>query len=223
MSRVILNFDESENLGRDGRFFTIACVESSNIKPLINVMKKAELKTKKTFPSFKNCDEIKSSEAYPIIKDYYYRKIVSKDIKIRYVTSDLFHVREDLLEDENLLYNYMLQFIVVPVAKKKGVKQLDLYLDKRTIKVKSTNSFHDYISIKLKYELGLDIEVNIKYVESQNSYPVQAADFIANAINSYYEYNYGYYFDTLRPKIVQHEKFPRKYFQKDISKMLLYK
>src|SRR5699024_12146249 len=115
---------------------SIAGVESSNNKTIINVMKKTEIKTKKTFPSLKNCDEIKSSETYTIIKDYYYRKIVSKDIKIRYVTSDLFHVREDLLEDENLLYNYMLQFIVVPVAKKKGVKQLDLYLDKRTIKVK---------------------------------------------------------------------------------------
>lgn len=217
MDKVILNLDESGNLGKDGRYFTIACIECNNIKPLINVMKKAEIKTKRKFGAFKYADEIKASEAYPLIKDYYYKRIASKDIKIRYITSDKQHVKKQLLEDENLLYNYMLKFLIVPIAKRENVKKLDIFLDKRTIKVKSTNSFKDYISIKLNYELGLDVDLTIRYVESQNSYPVQAADFIANAINTYYEYNYDYYFNILKPKIVQHEKFPYKFFGKEKS------
>lgn len=214
MNKVILNFDESGNLGRDGRFFTIACIETYNVKPLINIMKKAELKTKRTFEKFKNANEIKASEAYPVIKDYYYRKIVSKNISIRYVTSDLHYVKRALLEDENLLYNYMLNFIIVPIAKYKYLDEIDIFLDKRSIKVRSTNSFRDYITIKLKYEMGLDIKINVKYVESQNSYPIQAADFVANAINSYYEYKYAHYFNILKPKIIQHERFPRRHFGK---------
>jgi len=212
MTKVILNLDESGNLGSDGRYFTIACIETKNVKPLINVMKKTELKTKKKFKSFKNVEEIKSSEAYPLIKDYYYRKIVSKDICIRYITADKKHVKKELLDDENLLYNYMLKFLIIPVARRRNVRAIDIFLDNRSIKVKSANSFKDYITIKLKYELGIDIDLRVRYVESKNSYPVQAADFVANAINSFYEHKYDMYFNLIRPKIIQHEKFPRNKF-----------
>lgn len=217
MTKVILNLDESGNLGSDGRYFTIACIETTNVKPLINVMKKTELKTKQTFEKFKNADEIKANEAFPLIKDYYYRKIASKDIAIRYVTADKPYVKSRLLEDENLLYNYMLQFIIVPIARKQNVKALDIYLDNRSIKVKSANSFQEYISIKLNYELNLNVDLNVQYVESKNSYPVQAADFVANAVNAYYEHGYTPYFDILKPKIIQHEKFPINYFGKPIN------
>jgi hypothetical protein len=210
--RIVLNFDESGNLGKQGRFFTIACVEMTNTKPLSNVMKKAALKTKMTFPEFSGNKEIKASDSYPAIKDYFLRKIASKDLFVRYIVADLHHVKKQLLADENLLYNYMLKFIIEPVAVKKGLKQLVINLDKRTIKVESTNSFENYIKIRLNYELNLDLTIEVNYIESQNSYPIQAADFIANAINSYYEYGYSYNYDIINNKIVQKELFPRKYF-----------
>jgi hypothetical protein len=212
--KLILNFDESGNLGKQGRYFTIACVETTNTKPLSNVMKKAVLKTKKTFAEFETNDEIKASDAYPLIKDYFLRKITSKDIKIRYIVADLHHVKKQLLDDENLLYNFMLKFIIEPVALKRGLKHLIINLDKRTIKVESTNSFENYIKIRLNYELNLDLKIEVKYIESQNSYAIQAADFIANAINSKYEYGKGHDFNykTIEDKIVQKEHFPRSYF-----------
>jgi hypothetical protein len=210
--RIVLNFDESGNLGKQGRFFTIACVEMSNTKPLSNVMKKAALKTKMTFPEFSESKEIKASDSYPPIKDYFLRKIASKDLFVRYIVADLHHVKKQLLADENLLYNYMLKFIIEPVAVKKGLKHLVINLDKRTIKVESTNSFENYIKIRINYELNLDLTIEVNYVESQNSYPIQAADFIANAINSYYEYGNSYNYDIISNKIVQKELFPRKYF-----------
>ncbi|WP_243299729.1 DUF3800 domain-containing protein [Bacillus litorisediminis] len=210
--KLVLNFDESGNLGKQGRFFTIACIEMENTKPLSNVMKKAILKTKQKFPEFMAQSEIKASDAYPPIKDYFLRKIASKDLKIRYIVADLHHVKPRLLEDENLLYNYMLKFIIDSVATKKGLKHLVINLDKRTIKVESTNSFENYIKIRLNYELNLDLQVVVNYIESQNSYPIQAADFIANAIYSKYEYNYSYNFDLISHKIVHREHFPRRLF-----------
>lgn len=211
---MILNFDESGNLGRSGRYFTIACVCSTNMKPLINVMKKASLKTKKTFPNYSDFIEIKAKDSYPLIKDYFLNKIVSKNIDIRYIVADLTHVKKALIDDENLLYNYMLQFLIVPVAKRKDVTELILNLDKRSIKVGSINSFADYIKIELNYKLGLNVQVEVNYYESQNSYSIQAADFVANAINAKYEYNLNYFYDLLKPKIVQSELFPRKFFGK---------
>lgn len=211
---LILNFDESGNLGKSGRYFTIACVGSNNMKPLVNVMKKTALKTKQTFAKFSDFTEIKAKDSYPFIKDYFLNKIVSKDIDIRYIVADLHHVKKSLIDDENLLYNYMLQFLIVPVAKRKDVTKLVLNLDKRSVKVGSINSFSDYIKIELNYKLGLNIAVEVNYFESQNSYSIQAADFVANAINSKYEYNLNYFYDILKPKIVHNELFPRKLFGK---------
>lgn len=217
--RLILNFDESGNLGKKGRYFTIACIEMPYTKPLTNVMKKAVLKTKQNFSDFQNIDEIKASDSNPIIKDYFLRKIASKDLTIRYIVADLHHVKPKLLEDENLLYNFMLKFIIEPVAMKKGLKHLVINLDKRTIKVESTNSFENYIKIRLNYDLNLDLDIEVNYIESQNSYPIQAADFVANAINSKYEYGHCYNYDLISDKIVQKEQFPRRFFgqQKVVS------
>src|SRR5699024_10365827 len=181
MSKVILNFNESGNLGKDGRYFTIACVETENTKPIKNTMRKSILKTKKTFSKYSNHNEIKATHANPVIKDYFYRRISSKNIKVRYIVADLNFVKPELIRDENLLYNYMLQFIIIPVARRKGIDHIEINIDKRTIKVQSENSFRDYIMIKLQYELGLNMEVSINYYESHNFYAIQAADFVANA------------------------------------------
>lgn len=72
--KIILNFDESGNFGKQGRYFTIACVEMENTKPLSNMMKKAVIKTKRKFPEFVTHKEIKASHATPPVKDYFLGK-----------------------------------------------------------------------------------------------------------------------------------------------------
>jgi len=217
MGKVILNFDESGNLGKKGRYFTIACIETTNSKPLKNVMKKSILKTKKSFDKYKSYKEIKASDANPVVKDYILRKIISKEIQIRYIVADLNHTKKELIEDENLLYNFMLQYLIIPVAKKRNTDQLEINIDMRTIKVNSVNSFQDYIKLKIKYELGLDVDIKVKYFESHNSYAIQAADFVANTVNSFYEYKNNYhYYDILKDKVCHRELFPRSKFGRDL-------
>lgn len=211
--KIILNLDESGNLGRMGKYFTIACVETDNNKPLNNVMKKAILKTKLAYPQFKDHQEIKASDSNVVIKDYFIRKILSKEnVSVRYIVADKEHVKPQLLEDENLLYNYMLHFLILPVARKKNLKELVINIDKRSIKVKSAKSFEDYIILKLNYELGLDIKITVTYFESHNSYAIQAADFLANAINSKYEYGIDTYYNLIKNKVVRADHFPKGSF-----------
>lgn len=118
------------------------------------------------------------------------------------------------MEDENLLYNYVLKFLIVPVAKKRGLKRLIIILDKRSIKVKSANSFEDYINIILRFELNLDIEIVVKYLESHNSYAIQAADFIANAVYINYEFENNYFYELIAQKIAFGDRFPNNNFGK---------
>ena len=65
------------------------------------------------------------------------------------------------------------------------------------------------------YELNLDVDVTVNYLESHNCYAIQAADFIANSVYSYYEYNHDYFYNILKPKVVQRELFPYKSFGKE--------
>lgn len=205
---MILNFDESGNMGKQGRYFNIACVGGAEMKPLENVIGKSILKVKKEFPQYADLREIKASHSNPSIKDYILNKIISKDIFIRYIVADLKYTNSNLIEDENLLYNFLLKKLIIPIAKEQINKKLTLNIDKRSIKVGSTNSFEDYIKIQLNYELKLNIDIKVHYIESQNSLSIQAADFVSNAIYAKYEYNNNYYYDILKPKIQNFEKFP---------------
>lgn len=108
----------------------------------------------------------------------------------------------------------MLKFLIVPVAKKRGLKRLIIILDKRSIKVKSANSFEDYINIILRFELNLDIEIVVKYLESHNSYAIQAADFIANAVYINYEFENNYFYELIAQKIAFGDRFPNNNFGK---------
>ncbi len=111
----------------------------------------------------------------------------------------------------------MLKLLIVPVAKMQGLKRLIIILDKRSIKVKSANSFEDYINIILRFELNLDIEIVVEYLESQNSYAIQAADFIANAIYTKYEFENEYFYKLFDQKISFHNLFPPSNFGKPYS------
>lgn len=208
---LYLYLDESGNFGSAGRYFTIAAIETNNPKPLQNVMKRTVLKAKKRFPKYAKMNEIKASHSSPIVKEYFLRKIVSKtNLSIRYVAMDKHFVRDELLDDENLLYNYLLKYLIVPVVTKNNPSRLAITLDKRSMKLKSENSFEDYINIILRFDMGYDLDIVVNYVESQNSYLIQAADFVSNAIYTRYEFGYEYFMNILMPKVVDEIHYPSK-------------
>ena len=76
-------------------------------------------------------------------------------------------------------------------------------------------SFKDYIKIEVNYELDIPLPIDVNYYESQNSILIQAADFIANAVNAKYENGHEYFYDIIKPRIDHVEHFPRKYFGTD--------
>lgn len=156
--------------------------------------------------------EIKAGDSYPPIKEYYLRKLSAKDLDVYYVVARKSCIYSNLKEDKNLLYSYLLHFVVLKIAKKENYDSINIILDNRSIKTKSTNSFEDYIKIKLIYELRLSCAINVKYVESSSNYMIQVSDFIANAIWTKYEYGYTFFYDIIAEHIKYREKFPRKCF-----------
>ena len=63
---------------------------------------------------------------------------------------------------------------------------MNLILDNKSIKVKSLNSFEDYINLHINYELRLNSKINVEYRDSKagDAFNIQAVDYIANAVGS---------------------------------------
>ena len=159
-----LIFDESGNLGKDGRYFVISCIETKNPKSLHNIVKKKLLKAKVMFPEmkFRGC-ELKAFDAFPAVKYHMLESICSKNICISYIVIDLNHVDEHLLKDNNLLYNYACKILIKDIVLK-GEKEpiLNIWFDNHTTKVHSRNSFSDYIKLELIYANCLNMKINVE-------------------------------------------------------------
>ncbi len=212
-----LIFDESGNLGNSGRYFVIACIDTKNYKSLHNVMKNKLRIAKKQFPELAllHSNEIKAKEAYPCIKYHILETIAKKELSISYIVADLKHVKPALLKEKNIFYNYLMRLLIDRlVSQKDNGNTINIICDNHTNKVGSVNSFEEYIKLHLIYEKNYDIQLNVEYMDSddRHAYPVQAADYVANALYGYFEYTDGLYYSQFKSCIDKKLKFPSKTF-----------
>lgn len=214
-----LIFDESGNLGNSGRYFIIACIDTRNYKSLHNIMKKKLSIAKQMFQELAclHSNEIKAKDAYPCIKYHILETIANKDISISYIVADLKYVKPNLLVDKNILYNFLMKLLIDKlVSDKDNHTILNIICDNHTTKISSGNSFEEYIKLHLLYEKEYDINLNIVYMDSddRNAYPIQAADYVANALYGWYEYHDDIYYNRFKNKIYKTLKFPYGNFGK---------
>lgn len=220
MKEYFLYFDESGNLGSDGRYFTIACILTENPKGLQNKMKKVLNYIKKNYDYVKwNKYELKAASCTPEIKRIIYNALSKKDIEVSYIVADKVYIDDILKRDKNCLYNYLLKLLLDNYKFKFRNNKINIFLDNRSIKVKSQNSFSDYIKIHFNYELRLNCKLNIEYLNSEgkNAYNIQAVDYIANSIYAKYEYNYNDYYEIYSDKVKFFELFPQSKFGKSFE------
>lgn len=214
-----LIFDESGNLGSSGRFFVIACIDTCNYKSLHNVMKRKLGIAKQQFQELAclHSNEIKAKDAYPCIKYHILETIAAKDLTISYIVADLKYIKPALLKEKNILYNYLMRLLIDRlVSEKDNNTSLNIICDNHTTKIASGNSFEEYIKLHLLYEKNYDVNINVVYMDSddRNAYPVQAADYVANALYGFFEYGDKIYYERFSAKIHNDLYFPYKDFGK---------
>jgi len=212
-------FDESGNLGNSGRYFTIACIDTTHFKSLHNVMKKKLGIAQKLFPELASLhsNEIKAKDAYPCIKHHILEILTGKDLEISYIVADLHHIRPYLLEDKNILYNYLMRLLLDKLVNEGDNNSvINIICDNKTTKVKSINSFAEYIKLHFIYERGYDLKLNVVYMDSddKNAFSVQAADYVANALYGMYEHGNSSFYDCFKEKICIACEFPYANFGK---------
>ena len=213
-----LIFDESGNLGQNGRYFVISCIDTTNAKSLHNIIKNKLKIAKKKFPELNiHSHEIKASEAHPCVKYHILESIISKDITVSYIVADLQYVEPNLLIDKNIFYNFIMKILIDKLVKDNDKNtKLNIISDNKVTKITSKNSFTDYIKIWLNYERRLNMDINVEYKDSNDgsAYIIQAADYVANAVYSYYEHSQSIHYNIVGSKLNIVEEFPRDKFGK---------
>lgn len=108
-------------------------------------------------------------------------RIISKSdsFKIISITVNKIKVFDSLRKDKNIFYNYVLGLLL-----KSEIVQhndVEIVLDKRTIKVSHGESFPDYIKTEI-WGQGLDINIACEFVESTKNKMIWFVDWYANFI-----------------------------------------
>lgn len=210
MTEINIALDESGNFGSDGDYIVVGGLQYYSTKPIANFMKRQELKFRKLYPNSFEREEIKHTNAFPAMRFYYIDKIVEKSECLHYCVSNKKRIDKGMLDDENILYNYMVYRIVNRViAKNNNVKKLNLILDNRTVKITRRDGLTDYIKGKVYFDLNRpDIEINITMFDSKQSRVIQAADFIAGCVYHYYTHKNYLCYNVVKKKLDCSYRYP---------------
>ena len=200
-----------------GRYFVISCIDTYKIKPLSNIMRRKILVAQHLFPELAvlHNHEVKAKDAYPCVKYHIAECIVKKEVSISYIVADLRHIKPTLLEDKNILYNYLMKILLDQIiSEKDNGSVIHIMYDQHTTKVGSTNSMEEYIKLHFLYDKGLDIKLDFKSFDSDdaNAFHIQAADYVANAIYIHYEYGTSDYFRIYSQILNKQLLFPFRNF-----------
>lgn len=105
------------------------------------------------------------------------------------------HIRKD----ENKLYNYMIGLCLLDHMCSFDV--VNLHPDKRSIKVESGKSLHDYLQVQLWFEKKKETVLLTIPRESHDHPGIQFADMLAGIVQGRYEDNLMPEFLTIAPKL----------------------
>ena len=199
--------DESGNLGYNEGYFIIAMIIAHDPKRIKNIIK--------SFCRWHSLSEVHATNLDFPKKQFLINKLTKQqDYNISYIIADKMMIKNKyLFENNNLLFNYPLSFLVKDIIKA-NTDDIYLHLDNRTQKVASVNSLKEYIQIKAYAEWGFTKNLFFEYRDSKESKTLQMADLVANCIRrKYYWRNNDFY---SRLNIVKSIKFPQAIFRDEI-------
>lgn len=192
-------FDESGDLGfatGSSRHFVITFLSVPGGKALTRMVRKVRREYDIPVGT-----EMKAFNATDPYRDRLLSMVSRLDnLDIYYIVAKKERVEERLREKTNILYNYIAGCLLVPFCKR--FDRVMIFADARILKVPGGLGFNDYLFLKLRYDEHSDVKLEISHILSQNSYGIQAADFVSRAIFRRYEVNDWSDYNIIKPKIV---------------------
>ncbi len=207
--------DESGNLGRSGRFFTMAAIVCGCAKAatrLKRIMKQACLEYA---PGDQPLPEIHATHLGFERKQKLISKMITRaDHQVFILAADKRHLSFQLAaQNRNIGYNYLAGILVKGIVRKFD-EDICLTFDERSTKVTSRDSLLDYLRMKASFEWGYRRRLEFCQADSRQVYCLQAADLVANVSYRAYQYQHTHLLDLLRPRIEQVVEFPYAKFNR---------
>ena len=151
--------------------------------------------------------EIKFSRASPSLRLDLLQRILRLDIDIYTIVVKKTNVNIHLRNDKNILYNYIVNLLLVPYLENIRPVDIRLIADLRISRVAKGMRFADYLKYKLYYEKALyDIDLDILFYDSLRSYGLQDVDFISGSIFKTYERRDKQYYELTKSRICMEKK-----------------
>jgi hypothetical protein len=189
--------DESGDLGKHGsNFFVIACLSTTNVKPLGRIIKK--IRQRRLKKKLRELPEIKANSSTPKIRKEILRKVAACDCKIDIIVIDKKQIKEYLYEAKSKLYNYLFGLLIEDMDLQKS--HLEIIIDKKDSNYLIREDLNQYIYKKIAYNHSCN-HINIKHEASHNNQALQIVDFIAWAVYRKFSYKDETYYKIINQKI----------------------
>lgn len=96
------------------------------------------------------------------------------------------------------------------ITKKDEDSTVHIIYDNHTTKVGSVNSMEEYLKVFFLFDKNFNIAFDFQSMDSddKHAYPVQAADYVANALYGFYEHKDDAYFNCFSNIINKKIMFP---------------
>jgi len=109
------------------------------------------------------------------------------------------NVEPHIRADENKLYNYMIRLCLLD--RMCGYDAVTFAPDKRSIRVESGRSLHDYLQMEMWFTKKVKTQLQTAPLESHTSKAVQFADMLAGVVQARFERGVMADFQTILPKM----------------------
>ncbi len=203
---MFIYLDESGDLGfkrESSKFFVISFIAMDTQTSLKLKRKIKRVKQKHGIPRKM---EIKGSKSNHYLRIDVLKAVSSLPIGIYSIAVNKQGVNKSLRNDTNILYNYMVNLIMVPYLEQKKLNKVHIIADLRITKVAKGMRFTDYLKYKL-LENGLyNIRPNIQFLDSLTSNGLQAVDFVVYSLFRKYEFGDTKYSQVIGKKIREDKK-----------------
>ncbi len=199
-SRMMFSYifvDESGDLGKLGsKYFTIACLSTTDTKPIERIIKK--VRQRKLKKKMKEVSELKANSSSPRIREDVLKRVSKCNCEIGLIVIDKEKVREYLYNAKNKLYNYVFGLLLKEIDLDKTT--IEIIIDKKDSNRLLREDLDQYILNKIK-ETNPHSKIKIKHLESHAHKALQVIDFVAWATNRKYSFDDDSYYKIIEPKV----------------------
>ena len=195
----MIYLDESGDLGfgpRASKHFILAAVIARNPSEVGRCIKR--VREQRLPKKYKQIPELKFHNSSQSIRERVLKCFSKTDNDIAYVILRKEQVYPSLREERTILYNYMSGMLLSKIIKAYNWEgSLDLIIDKSLYNSQRDN-FDNYLTRKAS---ALNVTLNPSHPDSQRERGVQAADYVAGAINQMYCGYSDCYYKLIEQKI----------------------